>query len=64
MCGHTKRDRIRNEDIRDKIGVTFVDKMRKARLRQFGHVKKRSTDAYVRRYERLTMGSLEEIEVG
>lgn len=24
MCGHTRRDRIRNEDIRGKAGVAFM----------------------------------------
>ena len=29
MCGHTRRDTIRNEDIWDKVGMTsMVDKMR------------------------------------
>ncbi|XP_060179517.1 B3 domain-containing protein REM17-like isoform X4 [Lycium barbarum] len=56
MCGHTRNDRIRNEDIRDKVGVASVeDKMREARLRWFGHVKRRDTDAPVRRCERLAM---------
>ncbi|KAK4350932.1 hypothetical protein RND71_030245 [Anisodus tanguticus] len=56
MCGHTMRDRIRNEDIRDKVGVASMeDKMREARLRWFGHVQRRDTDAPVRRCERLTM---------
>lgn len=37
MCEHTRRDRIRNEDIPDKVGATSVDdKMRKARLRWLG----------------------------
>ncbi|XP_060182471.1 uncharacterized protein LOC132612165 [Lycium barbarum] len=56
MCGHTRSDRIRNEDIRDKVGVASMeDKMREARLRWFGHVKRRDTDAPVRRCERLAM---------
>ncbi|XP_060189176.1 uncharacterized protein LOC132618126 isoform X2 [Lycium barbarum] len=56
MCGHTRSDRIRNEDIRDKVGVASVeDKMREARLRWFGHMKRRDTDAPVRRCERLAM---------
>jgi len=30
MCAHTRRDRIRNEDIQNKVGVTSMkDKMRK-----------------------------------
>ncbi|KAG5604403.1 hypothetical protein H5410_025895 [Solanum commersonii] len=42
MCGHTRSDKIRNEVIREKVGVAFVvDKLRKARLRWFGHVKRR-----------------------
>jgi len=57
MCGHTRLDRIRNEVIRDKVGVAPVEaKMREARLRWFGHVKRRSTDAPVRRCERLALG--------
>ncbi|KAK4372544.1 hypothetical protein RND71_007928 [Anisodus tanguticus] len=56
MCGHTRRDRIRNDDIREKVGVALVDdKMREARLRWFRHVQRRDTDAPVRRCERLAM---------
>ncbi|WMV46644.1 hypothetical protein MTR67_040029 [Solanum verrucosum] len=56
MCGHTRSDRIRNEDIRDKVGQAFVvDKMRKVRLRWFRHVKRRCIDALVRRCERLVI---------
>ncbi|KAH0755077.1 hypothetical protein KY290_025347 [Solanum tuberosum] len=52
MCGHTRSDRIRNEVIREKVGVaSVVDKLREARLRWFGHVKRRSADAPVRRCE-------------
>ncbi|KAG5580522.1 hypothetical protein H5410_051149 [Solanum commersonii] len=40
MCGHTRSDKIRNEVIREKVGVaSVVDKLREARLRWFGHVK-------------------------
>ena len=29
MCGNTKRDKVRNEDIRTKIGVAYIEeKMR------------------------------------
>ena len=39
MCGHTRLDKIRNEYIRQKVGVAPIDeKMRKTRLRWFGHV--------------------------
>ncbi|XP_075086512.1 uncharacterized protein LOC142169176 [Nicotiana tabacum] len=53
------KDKIRNEVIRDKVGVTSVeDKLRESRLRWFGHVKKRDISASFRRSERLTMAGL------
>ncbi|KAH0760290.1 hypothetical protein KY290_023783 [Solanum tuberosum] len=56
MCGNTRSDKIRNEVIREKVGVaSVVDKLRKARLRWFGHVKRRSADAPVRRCEVLVV---------
>ncbi|XP_070012748.1 uncharacterized protein [Nicotiana sylvestris] len=59
MCGHTRLDRIRNEVIRDKVGVAPVEaKMHEARWRWFGYVKRRTADALVRRYERLALGGL------
>ena len=59
MCGHTRRDRIRNEVIRNKVGVApVVDKMREGRLRWFGHVQRRCADAPVRRCERMAVVGL------
>ncbi|WMV56312.1 hypothetical protein MTR67_049697 [Solanum verrucosum] len=56
MCGHTRSDKIRNEVIREKVGVaSVVDKLREARLRWFGHVKRRGADAPVRRCEGLVV---------
>ncbi|KAF3654566.1 putative pre-mRNA-processing factor 6-like [Capsicum annuum] len=56
MCGLTRGDRVRNENIREKVGVTPVEcKMREALLRWFGHVKRRGMDAPVRRCERLAL---------
>ncbi|PHT72599.1 hypothetical protein T459_23384 [Capsicum annuum] len=56
MCGHTRKDRVRNTIIREKVGVNSVeDKMREVRLRWFGHVMRRGSDAPVQRYEIPTM---------
>ncbi|KAM1143650.1 hypothetical protein ACFX2B_032151 [Malus domestica] len=50
MCGHTRKDKIRNEDIRGKVGVAEIEgKMRENRLRWLGHVQRRPTDAPIRR---------------
>jgi hypothetical protein len=47
-CGHTRRDRVRNDDIRDKVGVTIEEKLIQHRLRWFGHVQRRPPEAPVR----------------
>ena len=48
MCGKTLRDKVRNEDIRTKIGVASIEeKMRENRLRWFGHVRRKPVDAPV-----------------
>ncbi|KAF3683364.1 hypothetical protein FXO37_01873 [Capsicum annuum] len=49
-------DEVRNEIIREKVRVVSVEeKMREVRLRWFGHVMRRGTDAPVRRCERLAL---------
>jgi len=59
MCGNTQRDKVRNENIRTKIGVAFIEeKMRENCLRCFGHVRRRPTDAPVRRVERINLGQV------
>ncbi|XP_016504608.1 uncharacterized protein LOC107822571 [Nicotiana tabacum] len=59
MYRHTRRDKIRNEDIRDMVGVVSVhDKIREVRLRWFRHVNRRDTTALVRRCERLAVGDM------
>jgi hypothetical protein len=48
ICGHTRRDRVRNDDIREKLGVTPVDeKLRQHRLKWFGHIQMRLTEALI-----------------
>ena len=48
-CGHTRRDRIRNDDIRDKLGVAPIEeKLVQHRLRWFGHLQRRPPEAPVR----------------
>ncbi|RWR94899.1 ataxia telangiectasia mutated family protein [Cinnamomum micranthum f. kanehirae] len=52
MCGITRRDRIRNEEIWGKVGIAPIgDKMRENRLKWFGHVRRRPTEAPVKRCE-------------
>ncbi|XP_070050175.1 uncharacterized protein [Nicotiana tomentosiformis] len=59
MCGHTRLDKIRNEDIQKKVSVAPMDdKMREVMLRWFGHVRRRSIDAPVRRCGRLTLAGI------
>jgi hypothetical protein len=39
ICGHTRRDRVRNNDIRERLGVApVVEKLVQHRLRWFGHM--------------------------
>jgi len=59
ICGNTRRDKVRYEDIRTKIGVASIEeKMRENRLQCFGHVWRRPTDAPVRRVERIKLGQV------
>ena len=51
MCGLTRRNKVRNEIIREKVRVALVeDKMQEESLRWFGHVMRR-----VRRCKRLAL---------
>ncbi|VFQ93818.1 unnamed protein product [Cuscuta campestris] len=56
MCGKTRLDMISNEVIRRQVGMAPVeDKLWEARLRWFGHVRRRDADAPVWRCERITV---------
>jgi hypothetical protein len=49
ICGHTRRDRIRNDDIRERLGVTPVEeKLVQHRLRWFGHMQRRPAKTPIR----------------
>src|SRR5215210_6229545 len=48
MCGHTRKDRIRNEVIRERLAVAPIDeKLVQHRLRWFGHIQRRPPEAPV-----------------
>ncbi|KAL5137691.1 Craniofacial development protein 2 [Glycine soja] len=54
MCGKTRQDKIRNEAIRERVGVApIVEKMVENRLRWFGHVERRPVDSVVRRVNQM-----------
>jgi hypothetical protein len=48
ICGHTRMDRVRNDDIRDRLGVAPIEeKLVQHQLRWFGHVQRRFSEAPV-----------------
>jgi hypothetical protein len=48
ICDHIRRDRIRNDDIREKLGVTPVEeKLVQYRLRWFGHKQRMPAEASI-----------------
>jgi len=50
FSGTTRRDKFRNDKIRERVGVApIVEKMMDSRLRWFGHVERRPVDSVVRR---------------
>jgi hypothetical protein len=51
IMGVTRRDRKRNEEIREELGVENILKLiERGQLRWFGHVKRMDEDRYPRRY--------------
>ena len=55
MCGHTRKDMIRNTNIRERVGVVSIEeKLVENHLRWFGHVQRRPLSAPVRRVDQAT----------
>jgi hypothetical protein len=49
ICGNTRRDQARNDDIRERLGVAPVEeKLVQHRLRWFEHIQRRPAEALVR----------------
>jgi hypothetical protein len=47
-CGHTRRDRVQNKDICDRLGIAPIEeKLIQHRLRWFGHVQRRPLEGPV-----------------
>ena len=52
MCGKTRHDKIRNDNIRKIFGITpIVKKMVETRLKSFEHAEKRHVDYVVKRVD-------------
>jgi hypothetical protein len=50
ICVHTRLDRVRNDDIRDRLRVAPIEeKLIQHRMRWFGHVHRRPSEALVHR---------------
>jgi hypothetical protein len=48
FCGYTRRDRVRNKDTRDRVGVAPIEeKLIQHRLRWFEHVQRRPPEVPV-----------------
>jgi hypothetical protein len=63
-CGHIRRDIVRNEDIRDRVGVAPIEeKLVQHRLGWFGHVHRRPPETPVRSGVLDRVGSVRGVEV-
>ena len=46
-CGHTRMDRVRNDNIRDRLEAPIEEKLVQHRLRWFGHAQRRPPETPV-----------------
>jgi hypothetical protein len=59
MCDHTRKDRIRNEVILDRVGVAPIEeKLVQHKVRWFGHVQRGPPEAPGRGRPKLTCGEV------
>lgn len=57
MYGKTRRDRIKNETVREMIQVVPVEeKLRENTLQWFGHIYRSPVDAIIKRVDRIVLG--------
>jgi len=62
-CVVTRGEKVRNEDIHTKIDVAPIEeKMRESRLRWFGHVRRKPTDAPVQPVESIKLGRVKSVQ--
>ena len=48
MCGHTRKDRVRNDDIGDRVGVAPIEEnLVQHHMRWFGHIQRRPSKVSV-----------------
>jgi hypothetical protein len=70
ICGHARKDRIRNDDIQNKLEVApNQEKVVQSRLRWFGHIQRRPLETQVRsgilsRYENTKREMLTKTNMG
>jgi hypothetical protein len=48
ICDHTRRDRVWNDNIRERLGVPVEEKLVQYHLRWFGHIQQRPAEAPIR----------------
>jgi hypothetical protein len=59
MSGKTRRDKIRNDTIRERVGVApIVENLVENKLRWFVHVERRPVDTVVRRVDQMEESQL------
>jgi hypothetical protein len=57
MCGVTLRDKIRSDDLRDRLGIDGVTVVvRRARLRWFGHIERKDVNNWLSACRNITVG--------